>query len=86
MSVYGMGKKISKGHFIVTLRHLLSMTVCPSKLAFSEPQSRLVVSHVLRRSTDEQIGESHTIETKINERYDMAHQVGSSEICFVGCT
>jgi hypothetical protein len=42
MTVYGTGL----GHFIDTLRYLLPLTLCPSKLAFSESQSRLVVSYV----------------------------------------
>ena len=35
----------------------------------------------------EQISESETMEAKVNERYDLARQVGGSEIYFfVGCT
>ncbi|KAI0272068.1 hypothetical protein BGY98DRAFT_1124018 [Russula aff. rugulosa BPL654] len=59
--------KKSKGHFIVTLRHLLPMNVYTD-------------------CNNEQISESETMEAKVNERYDLAHQVGGSEIYFVGCT
>ena len=42
MSVYGT----DLGHFIDTLFFPYEC-ICPSKLEFSEPQSRLVMSHIL---------------------------------------
>jgi hypothetical protein len=54
MSVYGMSKKYIQRATLLRHPSLLPMTVlvCPSKLAFSESQSHLVVPHVLPRSTD----------------------------------